>query len=91
MQLVDFATRRRVTVIMCTVALLLFGMVSLSRLKVNLLPDLSYPDHHHSYELNGAAPLEVEKPHQRGPLRKRPASSATSARSGRCHGPGNPT
>ncbi|HZF17706.1 MAG TPA: efflux RND transporter permease subunit [Steroidobacteraceae bacterium] len=60
MQLVDFATRRRVTVIMCTVALLLFGMVSLSRLKVNLLPDLSYPTITIRTELNGAAPLEVE-------------------------------
>lgn len=60
MQLVDFATRRRVTVIMCTVALLLFGLVSLSRLKVNLLPDLSYPTITVRTELNGAAPLEVE-------------------------------
>ncbi|MGH8313642.1 MAG: efflux RND transporter permease subunit [Steroidobacterales bacterium] len=60
MQLVDFATRRRVTVIMCTVALLLFGMVSLSRLKVNLLPDLSYPTITIRTELTGAAPLEVE-------------------------------
>lgn len=60
MQLVDFATRRRVTVIMCTVALLLFGIVSLSRLKVNLLPDLSYPTVTVRTELTGAAPLEVE-------------------------------
>jgi HAE1 family hydrophobic/amphiphilic exporter-1 len=60
MQLVDFATRRRVTVIMCTVALMLFGMVSLSRLKVNLLPDLSYPTITVRTEFAGAAPLEVE-------------------------------
>ncbi len=60
MQLVDFATRRRVTVIMCTVALMLFGIVSLSRLKVNLLPDLSYPTVTVRTELTGAAPLEVE-------------------------------
>ncbi len=43
MQLIDFAIRRRVTVVMCTVAIALFGVVSLSRLKLNLLPDLSYP------------------------------------------------
>ena len=39
MQLIDFAIRRRVTVIMCTVAIALFGFVSLSRLNLNLLPD----------------------------------------------------
>lgn len=60
MQLVDFATRRRVTVIMCTVALMLFGLVSLSKLKLNLLPDLSYPTITVRTELNGAAPLEIE-------------------------------
>jgi len=43
MRLVDIATERRVTIVMFTVAILLFGAVSLSRLKVNLLPDLSYP------------------------------------------------
>ena len=43
MGLVDFAIRRRVTIAMATVAITLLGMISLSRLKVNLLPDLSYP------------------------------------------------
>ena len=43
MKLIDFAIRRRVTIVMCTVAIALFGAVSLSRLKLNLLPDLSYP------------------------------------------------
>src|SRR5262245_47114291 len=60
MQLVDFATRRRVTVVMCMLALALFGFVSLSRLKVNLLPDLSYPTLTIRTELVGAAPLEIE-------------------------------
>ena len=60
MQLVDFATRRRVTVVMCIVALCMFGFVSLSRLKVNLLPDLSYPTLTVRTELTGAAPLEIE-------------------------------
>ena len=41
MQLIDFAIRRRVTIVMCTVAIALFGLVSLSRLKLNLLPDLT--------------------------------------------------
>ena len=60
MQLVDFATRRRVTIVMCMVAIALFGFVSLSRLKVNLLPDLSYPTLTVRTELVGAAPLEIE-------------------------------
>jgi len=60
MQLIDFAIRRRVTIVMCTVAIALFGLVSLTRLKVNLLPDLSYPTITIRTELPGAAPLEVE-------------------------------
>jgi HAE1 family hydrophobic/amphiphilic exporter-1 len=60
MQLIDFAIRRRVTIVMCTVAIALFGLVSLSRLKVNLLPDLSYPTLTVRTELPGAAPLEME-------------------------------
>jgi HAE1 family hydrophobic/amphiphilic exporter-1 len=60
MQLIDFAIRRRVTIVMCTVAITLFGLVSLSRLKLNLLPDLSYPTLTIRTELTGAAPLEVE-------------------------------
>jgi HAE1 family hydrophobic/amphiphilic exporter-1 len=49
-----------VTIVMFTVAILLFGAVSLSRLKVNLLPDLSYPTITIRTELTGAAPLEIE-------------------------------
>jgi HAE1 family hydrophobic/amphiphilic exporter-1 len=60
MQLVDFAIRRRVTIAMATVAICLLGAISLSRLKVNLLPDLSYPTLTIRTELPGAAPLEVE-------------------------------
>ena len=41
--LVEFSTRRRVTVAMATITFLLFGLIALSSLKVNLLPDLSYP------------------------------------------------
>jgi hydrophobic/amphiphilic exporter-1 (mainly G- bacteria), HAE1 family len=60
MQLIDFAIRRRVTIIMCTTAIALFGLVSLSRLNLNLLPDLSYPTLTIRTELPGAAPLELE-------------------------------
>ncbi|MDP9199662.1 MAG: efflux RND transporter permease subunit [Pseudomonadota bacterium] len=60
MQIVEFATRRRVTILMITVAVVLFGMVSLTRLKLNLLPDLSYPTLTVRTDLPGAAPLELE-------------------------------
>ena len=39
--LIEFATRRRVTIAMMTLTLVLFGLISLSSLKVELLPDLS--------------------------------------------------
>jgi len=45
---------------MFTIAIVLFGMVSLSRLKVNLLPDISYPTLTVRTELTGAAPVEIE-------------------------------
>jgi HAE1 family hydrophobic/amphiphilic exporter-1 len=60
MGLVDFAIRRRVTIAMATVAITLLGFISLSRLKVNLLPDLSYPTLTIRTELTGAAPTEIE-------------------------------
>lgn len=60
MKLIDIATERRVTIAMFTVAIVLFGFVSLARLKVNLLPDLSYPTLTVRTELSGTAPLEVE-------------------------------
>ncbi|MFV1981856.1 MAG: efflux RND transporter permease subunit, partial [Rhodothermia bacterium] len=59
-RLIEIATERRVTIMMFTVAIVLFGMVSLSRLKVNLLPDISYPTITVRTELTGAAPVEVE-------------------------------
>ena len=60
MGVIEFAIRRRVTIAMVTLAIALFGWVSLNRLKVNLLPDLSYPTLTIRTELPGAAPLEVE-------------------------------
>ena len=60
MNLVEFATRRRVTVGMSTLTLVLFGLIALSGLKVNLLPDLSYPTLTVRTEYEGAAPIEIE-------------------------------
>jgi len=60
MRIVDFSLRRRVTVSMAAVALLLFGVVAFTRLPVNLMPDLSYPSLTVETRLPGAAPGEVE-------------------------------
>lgn len=60
MKLVALSTRRRVTIAMFTLAVVLFGAVSLGRLKVNLLPDLSYPTLTVRTEYEGAAPIEIE-------------------------------
>jgi HAE1 family hydrophobic/amphiphilic exporter-1 len=59
-RLIEVATERRVTIVMFMVAIVLFGMVSLSRLKLNLLPDISYPTVTVRTELTGAAPVEIE-------------------------------
>ncbi len=60
MNIVEIATRRRVTVAMVTVTLVLFGFIALADLKVNLLPDLSYPTITVRTEYTGAAPAEIE-------------------------------
>jgi len=60
MSLVALATRRRVTIAMATIAVLLFGLVALSRLNVNLLPELAHPALTIRTELEGAAPAEIE-------------------------------
>ncbi len=46
MRIVEFSLRRRVTVSMCAVAVVLFGLVAFTRLPINLLPDLSLPEPH---------------------------------------------
>ena len=58
--LVGFSVRRRVTVAMVTVSMLLFGLLALGNLKVNLLPDISYPTLTVRTEYTGAAPMEIE-------------------------------
>src|SRR5690606_3936913 len=47
-------------VAMMTLTLVLFGLISLSSLKVELLPDLSYPTLTVRIDYEGAAPSEVE-------------------------------
>ena len=60
MSLVDVSIRRRVTVAMVTLTFVLFGLIALRDLKVNLLPDLSYPTLTVRTEYTGAAPAEIE-------------------------------
>lgn len=60
MNIAEIATRRRVTVGMVTLTLILFGLIGLSDLRVNLLPELSYPTLTVRTEYTGAAPAEIE-------------------------------
>jgi HAE1 family hydrophobic/amphiphilic exporter-1 len=60
MKIIDISTRRPVTIAMFTLAVVLFGVVSLFRLKINLLPDLTYPTLTVRTEYAGAAPAEIE-------------------------------
>jgi HAE1 family hydrophobic/amphiphilic exporter-1 len=58
--LIEFSLKRRVTITMCAVALVVFGAVAFSRLPINLLPDISYPSLTVETRFKGAAPGEVE-------------------------------
>src|SRR5688500_10780403 len=58
--LVEFSTRRRVTVAMVTITFLLFGFIALNALKGSLLPYLSYPTLSVRTEYTGASPSEIE-------------------------------
>ncbi|MDX1503234.1 MAG: efflux RND transporter permease subunit, partial [Thermoanaerobaculia bacterium] len=60
MRLIDFSLKRRVTISMAAVAVVLFGLVAFGRLSINLLPDLTYPSLTVETRLPGAAPPEVE-------------------------------
>lgn len=60
MKIIDLSIRRRVTISMFTLAIIIFGMVAFNRLQVTLLPDLTYPTLTVRTEYPGAAPIEVE-------------------------------
>ena len=55
------AIARPVTVAMATLAVALFGSLSLDRLGLNLLPELAYPTLTVRTDFEGAAPAEVEE------------------------------
>jgi HAE1 family hydrophobic/amphiphilic exporter-1 len=60
MKIIDLSIRRHVTVAMFTLAVILFGFVSFFRLKINLLPEMSYPTITVRTDYPGAAPAEIE-------------------------------
>ena len=60
MKFTQTAIRRPVTVSMFVVAITLFGLVSVDRLALNLLPDISYPSLTIQTEFEDAAPEEIE-------------------------------
>ncbi|UCF36951.1 MAG: efflux RND transporter permease subunit [Acidobacteriota bacterium] len=60
MNLIKTAIQRPVTVSMFVVAVILFGLVSLDRLALNLLPDISYPSLTIQTDYEDAAPEEIE-------------------------------
>ncbi len=60
-RLIAGAVLRPVTTSMVTIAVLLFGWVALTRLPIELLPDLSYPTITVETQFSDAAPVEVEE------------------------------
>ena len=61
MRLIDGSLKRPVTVSMATVAAVMFGLVALTRLGVELLPNISYPSLTVRTDLPDAAPGDVEQ------------------------------
>ncbi len=59
--LIKATVLRPVTTTMVTIAIMVFGLVALTRLSVSLLPDLSYPSITVQTEYPDAAPTEVEE------------------------------
>lgn len=60
MKIVKFSINRPVAISMFTMAALIFGFISYSRLNLNLLPNISYPTLTIKTEYPGTAPSEIE-------------------------------
>ncbi|MBI4721321.1 MAG: efflux RND transporter permease subunit [Chitinivibrionia bacterium] len=60
MDIIRFSINRPVTIIMIFLSAIVFGLVSLDRLRLKLLPDISYPTLTVQTEYPDAAPMEVE-------------------------------
>jgi hydrophobic/amphiphilic exporter-1 (mainly G- bacteria), HAE1 family len=72
LKLVDLSIRRPVAITMGFLALAVFGVVSFSRLQLDLLPDVSFPTLTIRAEYPGVSPQEIET------LLSRPIEEAVS-------------
>ncbi|MCE2423622.1 MAG: efflux RND transporter permease subunit, partial [Pseudomonadales bacterium] len=61
MNIIATAIARPVSIAMATLAVALFGGLSLDRLGLSLLPELAYPTLTVRTDFEGAAPAEVEE------------------------------
>lgn len=61
MNIPELAVRRSVTVFMIVIGILVLGFVSLSRLSLDLLPDITYPVAVVTTDYPGAGPEEIEE------------------------------
>ena len=60
MGIVDFSTRRPVTILVLFIAAVVFGVVAFRDLAVDLLPEITYPSLTVRTEFEGTSPSEVE-------------------------------
>lgn len=60
MNLSDLALKRQITTFMVFIAIVMIGVFSLSRLSIDLLPDIEFPTLTISTSYSGASPKEVE-------------------------------
>lgn len=61
MNLIGFSIRRPVTTVMFYAALVILGIVSLSRMSMDLFPEISFPTISINTSYSGAGPEEIEK------------------------------
>jgi HAE1 family hydrophobic/amphiphilic exporter-1 len=60
LKIIEFSTRRPVSVIIFAAAAVVFGLVAFSQLATDLLPDINYPSLTVQTTYEGTAPIEVE-------------------------------
>ena len=60
MKIIDFSTRRPVSIFIFAIAAVVFGTVAFRKLATDLLPDITYPSLSVQTTYEGAAPVEVE-------------------------------
>ena len=76
MKIIDFSTRRPVSIFIFALAAVVFGVVAFRQLPTDLLPDITYPSLTVRTVYDGAAPVEVES------LVTRPIENAVGVVSG---------